>query len=126
MVSLPDGYSTPAQKVGNTQFLTEPIPNSTIQTSCQMPIYRRESAFHTFQYSSCIARPCFTILQGYGYVTIEDHQYSSDGVLLTCGTEGYKIPVARNLPDVMNVALLKGASNPKNIYSSKVILVNKM
>lgn len=59
-------------------------------------------------------------MQGYGFYTIEEHRYAPDGTLRSCGTENYKIPAVGNLPAALNVSLLKGGSNPKNIYSSKV------
>ena len=52
--------------------------------------------------------------------TLEEERRSQAGSLLTCGPGTYKIPGFADIPVEMNVTLLKGASNPKAVYSSKV------
>ncbi|XP_013399614.1 xanthine dehydrogenase/oxidase-like [Lingula anatina] len=58
-------------------------------------------------------------LQGYGFVTLEHLKYSPEGSLLNRGPGSYKIPGCGDIPGVFNVSFLKGASNPRAIYSSK-------
>lgn len=58
--------------------------------------------------------------QGIGLFTLEEQRYSPDGFLYTRGPGFYKIPGFTDIPVEMNVTLLKGASNPKAVYSSKV------
>ena len=58
--------------------------------------------------------------QGYGLFTLEQHRISPDGFLFTRGPGMYKIPSFGDVPIEMNVTLLKGASNPKSVYESKV------
>ncbi len=60
---------------------------------------------------------CF---QGYGLFTLEELRYSPSGYLYTRGPGFYKIPGFGDIPVEFNVSLLKGASNPKAVYSSKV------
>ncbi|XP_023932386.1 xanthine dehydrogenase/oxidase-like [Lingula anatina] len=59
--------------------------------------------------------------QGYGLFTIEQLRYSSEGRLITNGPNTYKITGYGDIPVEFNVSLLKGASNPKAVYSSKGI-----
>ena len=51
---------------------------------------------------------------------MEDLKYTPEGCLLTRGPGNYKIPSCTNIPVEFNVTLLKGSSNPKAVYSSKV------
>ena len=60
------------------------------------------------------------MLQGYGLFTLEEERRSQSGSLFTCGPGTYKIPGFGDIPVEMNVTLLKGASNPRAVYSSKV------
>ncbi|XP_031350920.1 xanthine dehydrogenase-like isoform X1 [Photinus pyralis] len=60
-------------------------------------------------------------MQGYGLYTLEEMMYAPDGTTLTKGPGTYKLPSFTNIPTEFNVALLKGAPNPKAIYSSKAI-----
>ena len=62
------------------------------------------------------------MLQGYGLFTLEEQRYSPDGFLYTRGPGMYKIPGFTDIPVEFNVSILKGASNPQAVYSSKVIL----
>ncbi|CAG0924073.1 unnamed protein product, partial [Notodromas monacha] len=59
-------------------------------------------------------------IQGYGYWMLEDLEFGPEGQIRTLGPSTYKIPSSRDIPEVFNVALLKGAPNPHAIYSSKV------
>ena len=61
-----------------------------------------------------------SFVQGCGYVTLEEVLFSSEGKLLASGPGTYKIPAVTNVPRVFNVSLLRGAPNPKAVYSSKV------
>lgn len=58
--------------------------------------------------------------QGYGLFTMEELKVSSQGVVLTRGPGTYKIPSANDIPRQFNVKLLKGSSNKRAIFSSKV------
>lgn len=59
-------------------------------------------------------------MQGYGLFTLEESIYSPKGVLYSRGPGMYKIPGFADIPAEFNVSLLKGAPNPRAIYSSKV------
>ena len=59
-------------------------------------------------------------VQGYGLYTLEEQRYTPNGFLLTRGPGFYKIPGFSDIPIELNVSLLKGAGNPKAVYSSKV------
>ncbi|KAI0235299.1 Xanthine dehydrogenase/oxidase [Lamellibrachia satsuma] len=60
-------------------------------------------------------------LQGYGLFVLEEERRSMAGALYTCGPGTYKIPGFGDIPVQLNVTLLKGASNPRAVYSSKAI-----
>lgn len=62
--------------------------------------------------------------QGYGLFTMEEVMYSPSGTIWTRGPGAYKLPGFSDIPVEFNVSLLKGAPNPKAVYSSKVIFVN--
>lgn len=59
-------------------------------------------------------------VQGYGLFTLEEMIYSPTGTLFSRGPGAYKLPGFTNIPQEFNVSLLKGTSNPRAIYSSKV------
>jgi xanthine dehydrogenase/oxidase len=59
-------------------------------------------------------------MQGYGFCTIEEMVFSSTGEALSRGPGAYKIPGFSDIPKEFNVSLLKGAPNPRAVYSSKV------
>lgn len=59
-------------------------------------------------------------MQGLGLFTLEDLMYSPNGIMWTRGPGAYKIPGFGDIPEEFNVSLLKGAPNPRAIYSSKV------
>lgn len=58
--------------------------------------------------------------QGYGFYTMEEMIFSPSGELLSRGPGTYKIPGFSDVPKMFNVSLLKGAPNPRAVYSSKV------
>lgn len=59
-------------------------------------------------------------MQGYGFCTMEEMVFSPDGEALSRGPGAYKIPGFTDIPKIFNVSLLKGAPNPRAVYSSKV------
>lgn len=61
-------------------------------------------------------------MQGYGLFVLEEPLVSPDGVLYTRGPGTYKLPGFADIPAEFNVSLLKGAPNPRAVYSSKVCL----
>ncbi|XP_028281008.1 aldehyde oxidase 5 isoform X2 [Parambassis ranga] len=60
-------------------------------------------------------------VQGVGLYTIEELQFSPDGVLMSRGPSRYKIPALCDVPAELNVHLLADAENPNAIYLSKGI-----
>ena len=58
--------------------------------------------------------------QGYGLYLLEETVYLKDGSLFTKGPGVYKLPGLSDIPGEFNVSLLKGAPNPRAVYSSKV------
>ncbi|KAG7306042.1 hypothetical protein JYU34_008617 [Plutella xylostella] len=60
-------------------------------------------------------------MQGYGLFTIEELIYSPTGTLYSRGPGAYKIPGFGDIPQEFNVSLLKGAPNPRAVYSSKAV-----
>ncbi|KAK4875652.1 hypothetical protein RN001_012074 [Aquatica leii] len=60
-------------------------------------------------------------MQGYGLFVMEEVVVSPYGVLLTRGPGAYKIPGFADIPLQFNVSLLKGAPNPRAVYSSKAV-----
>ncbi|KAK5644720.1 hypothetical protein RI129_006020 [Pyrocoelia pectoralis] len=60
-------------------------------------------------------------MQGYGLFTLEEMVYSPQGVMYTRGPGAYKIPGFADIPLEFNVSLLKGAPNPRAVYSSKAV-----
>lgn len=59
-------------------------------------------------------------IQGYGLYTMEELIVSPTGMLYSRGPGAYKIPGFADIPKEFNVSLLKGAPNPRAVYSSKV------
>ena len=62
-------------------------------------------------------------IQGVGLFTIEELLFSPKGHLLTKGPGTYKIPTMTDIPQEFYVSMLRGATNPKAVYSSKVNLL---
>ncbi|XP_067116672.1 aldehyde oxidase 5 [Osmerus mordax] len=60
-------------------------------------------------------------VQGIGLYTIEELEFSPEGVLMTRGPSQYKIPALCDIPPQLNVHLLANAENPYAIYMSKGI-----
>jgi len=60
-------------------------------------------------------------MQGYGLFVMEQLLHSPEGSLLTRGPGAYKIPSFNDVPAKFNVCLLRGASNPRAVYSSKAV-----
>uniref|UniRef100_A0A2A4K8J0 xanthine dehydrogenase n=2 Tax=Heliothis virescens TaxID=7102 RepID=A0A2A4K8J0_HELVI len=60
-------------------------------------------------------------IQGYGLFTLEELIYSPNGTLFSRGPGAYKIPGFGDIPQEFNVSLLKGAPNPRAVYSSKAV-----
>ncbi|KAM5280162.1 aldehyde oxidase 2-like [Ctenodactylus gundi] len=60
-----------------------------------------------------------SFVQGMGLYTMEELQYSPEGVLLTRGPDEYKIPTVTDIPEELHVSLLPSSQNPLTIYSSK-------
>ncbi|KAF2885328.1 hypothetical protein ILUMI_20860 [Ignelater luminosus] len=60
-------------------------------------------------------------MQGYGLYMLEELLYGPDGTIYTRGPGAYKLPGFNNIPLEFNVSLLKGAPNPRAIYSSKAV-----
>jgi xanthine dehydrogenase/oxidase len=61
-------------------------------------------------------------VQGYGMFTLEELIVSPTGTLYSRGPGMYKIPGFSDIPAEFNVSLLRGAPNPRAVYSSKVNL----
>jgi xanthine dehydrogenase/oxidase len=59
-------------------------------------------------------------VQGYGLFTLEEMIYTPTGILFSRGPGTYKLPSFTDIPQEFNVSLLKGTSNPRAVYSSKV------
>ena len=60
-------------------------------------------------------------MQGYGLFLLEQVVHSPAGSLLTRGPGAYKIPAFNDIPVEFNVSLLRGAANPRAVYSSKAV-----
>lgn len=60
-------------------------------------------------------------MQGYGLFTLEELMYSPTGCLFSRGPGAYKLPGFADIPQEFNVSLLKGAPNPRAVYSSKAV-----
>ncbi|XP_059473955.1 xanthine dehydrogenase [Neocloeon triangulifer] len=60
-------------------------------------------------------------VQGYGMFTLEEVVYSPQGTLYSRGPGMYKVPGFADVPAEFNVSLLRGAPNPRAVYSSKAV-----
>lgn len=60
-------------------------------------------------------------VQGAGWLTMEELLWDDDGRLLTHAPATYKIPTARDAPEVFNVALWDGENREETIYRSKAV-----
>jgi len=63
-------------------------------------------------------------IQGYGLFTLEELLYTPSGHMITKGPGMYKIPTMGDIPREFYVSLLRGTSNPKAVYSSKVNMLS--
>jgi xanthine dehydrogenase large subunit len=61
------------------------------------------------------------VIQGIGWVTMEELLHEKNGRLLTDNTSTYKIPDIKSTPGIVNVHFLEDADNPKAVMSSKAI-----
>jgi xanthine dehydrogenase large subunit len=61
------------------------------------------------------------VIQGIGWVTMEELLHQKNGRLLTDNTSTYKIPDIKSTPGIVNVHFLEDADNPKAVMSSKAI-----
>ena len=60
-------------------------------------------------------------VQGVGWLTTEELVWDAQGRLLTHSPDTYKIPAIGDRPLEFNVAFLKNATQPGNIYGSKAV-----
>ncbi|KAK9496648.1 hypothetical protein O3M35_013084 [Rhynocoris fuscipes] len=60
-------------------------------------------------------------MQGYGLFTLEELVVSPTGTMYSRGPGAYKLPGFADIPAEFNVSLLKGAPNPRAVYSSKAV-----
>jgi xanthine dehydrogenase large subunit len=61
------------------------------------------------------------LVQGIGWMTMEELLHNGEGRLLTDNTSTYKIPDIKSTPRVVEVHFLEDADNPKAVLSSKAI-----
>jgi xanthine dehydrogenase large subunit len=61
------------------------------------------------------------IMQGIGWMTMEEIMYHADGRLLTDALSTYKVPDMHFAPKEMNVEFLKDSGNPFTPFNSKAI-----
>jgi xanthine dehydrogenase large subunit len=60
-------------------------------------------------------------VQGVGWATTEALSYDDSGALLSYSPTTYKIPGVRDVPRDFRIDFLAGATNERNIYSSKAV-----
>lgn len=61
------------------------------------------------------------LVQGIGWMTMEELLHTGEGRLLTDNTSTYKIPDMKSTPRVVDVHFLEDADNPRAVLSSKAI-----
>ncbi len=61
------------------------------------------------------------IVQGIGWLTMEELLYSPEGILLTAGLSSYKVPDIYSAPGEIELHFLEGPGNPLGLCSSKAI-----
>lgn len=61
------------------------------------------------------------LLQGIGWMTMEELLYSPKGELLTANTSTYKIPDIKSTPSGVDIYFLEESNNPGTVFSSKAI-----
>ena len=61
------------------------------------------------------------IVQGLGWMTIEDVVFNSDGKLLTNSLSNYKIPEIHFAPEEMSIMPLENSTNSSGVFNSKAV-----
>ncbi|UCH98596.1 MAG: molybdopterin-dependent oxidoreductase [Candidatus Aminicenantes bacterium] len=61
------------------------------------------------------------VIQGIGWMTMEELVHDKGGRLLTDNTSTYKIPDIKSTPKILQVHFLEDANNPKAVMNSKAI-----
>jgi xanthine dehydrogenase large subunit len=61
------------------------------------------------------------LMQGIGWMTMEELIYNTAGRLMTDSSSTYKVPDIRFTPEVVDVHFLEDAGNPKAVLNSKAI-----
>jgi xanthine dehydrogenase large subunit len=61
------------------------------------------------------------VVQGLGWLTMEEVMFDSDGRLLTDMLANYKIPDIYSIPGVMDIEFLGDSKNPMGVFNSKAI-----
>jgi len=61
------------------------------------------------------------IMQGIGWMTMEEVIYNSDGKLLTDALSTYKVPDIHSAPKEIEIHFLENSDNPLGIFNSKAI-----
>lgn len=61
------------------------------------------------------------LVQGLGWLTMEEVVYNSDGRLLADMLSNYKIPDIYGIPGVMDIEFLQNSKNPMGVFNSKAI-----
>lgn len=61
------------------------------------------------------------LMQGIGWMTLEEVLHDKDGRLLTDALASYKVPDVMSTPPVVDIHLLERVDNPRGPYSSKAI-----
>jgi len=64
---------------------------------------------------------CGAFIQGVGWVTTEEIKWDESGRLITSSPDTYKIPTARDIPEIFNMELLENAANINTIRKSKAV-----
>jgi xanthine dehydrogenase molybdopterin-binding subunit B len=60
-------------------------------------------------------------VQGMGWLTTEELKWDDEGRLLTHSPDTYKIPAVGDVPQALNVTLLKNAAQKGVVYGSKAV-----
>ncbi len=60
------------------------------------------------------------VIQGLGWMTMEELHYHEDGTLMNGSASGYKVPDIKFVPDLFEVQLHED-SNPKAVFGSKAV-----
>ncbi len=61
------------------------------------------------------------LVQGLGWVTIEELLYGKDGRIITGSSSTYKVPDIRSIPDEINVEMMEELKNPYAVLGSKAV-----